>query len=147
MKKMKKAFVGCLMGTMLLTSSVSAATHEFNFQFEDVTTTKDWKETWAKSDNENRWYITLLESAGILKKSTLSSSNIFGCRMRDMTVGPAVDSYHTFSNHVQSYPIEYIRDSNGNPIVGKGHAMRLRAKKDDSSTSSKALKVYGKCAP
>ncbi|MDO4337428.1 MAG: hypothetical protein Q4C91_04975 [Eubacteriales bacterium] len=143
----KRTILGCALGMTILVTPVSAATHEFNFKFTDVYTTKDYDEVWAKSDNENSWYITLLKSAGLLKNSNMSSTNIFGCRMRDMSVEPTVDVYHTFSNYISNYKINYLNDSNGNQIAKMGHAMRLRAKKDDSSTSSSALTVYGKCAP
>lgn len=146
--KMKNTIIaGCLIGMLSMTSSVYAATHSFDFKFNDVYTTKDYDEVWAKSDNENAWYITLLKNAGFMNNSNMSSSNIFGCRMRDMSIEPTVDNYHTFSNYISNYKISYLTGANGQQLVGKGHAMRLRGKKDDSSALTKKLTIYGKCAP
>lgn len=43
--KMKNTIIaGCLIGMLSMTSSVYAATHSFDFKFNDVYTTKDYDE-------------------------------------------------------------------------------------------------------
>lgn len=60
MRKKNTEVSGKKSGCLSMTSSVYAATHSFDFKFNDVYTTKDYDEVWAKSDNENAWYITFI---------------------------------------------------------------------------------------
>lgn len=61
--------------------------------------------------------------------------------MKDMSIAPTVDKYHTFSNYVTDYPITYIS------TVNRGDVMALAAKKDDASTSGTALRISGTVEP
>lgn len=142
-KSIAKKFLCALSMTMLLGAgsvTASAANHNFSFSFSNTTTTK-YTSYYAKSDNSQYWYITLDKtnaSTGV--SNTMSSSNIFGCKMH-RSYSDSVDVYHTFSNYVTSYGIKY------QTTVYKDDNMRLAGKKDNTSSSSATLRISGRIAP
>ena len=79
---------------------------------------------------ENAWYITLLKNAGFMNLIVICHLQIFLDVDEDMSIEPTVDNYHTFSNYISNYKISYLTGANGQQLVGKGHAMRLRGKKN-----------------
>jgi hypothetical protein len=143
-KNVKKAIVLVCLLSLFDTGvmTVHARNYPYKFKFEDDVNPQH-TDYFAKSDHDSFWYISTKKydyDTFPKKKNTLSSTNIFGCRMhRDKNDN--VDGYHTFSNYIDSYPIEYRNK------VRAGDNMRLFGKKDDSSTSSKALKISGWFAP
>ena len=137
-KKFKSTVLAAVICSMLFTIPVSAA-NKFSFEFTDLYN-HTYPTTWLKENAANYYKITLNRYNG-LKANTMSSANIFGCRMKDMSVGPVVDRYHTFSNYVTNYQISYISN------VNRGDVMALAAKKDDASTSGDALRISGTVEP
>lgn len=132
-KKIKKMVLAVCICAMMVSGSAFAANHSFSFRFTDLNNQNT--QSYAKSDNSNKWYISL-DAAG----NNMSASNIFGCRMH-RTNNDGVDSYHTFSNYVSSYGITYTA------AVAAGDNMYLAAKKDSASTSTAALNISGRFAP
>lgn len=66
----------------------------------------------------------------------MSSANILGLKMNRYG-NNVVDEYHTFSNYVYRYPIDY------KATVYEDDLMYLGAKKDSESTSTAALIISG----
>lgn len=139
MKKIKKAFLAVIVGCMLLSTTALAASNSFEFTFTDLLN-YTYYESWQKVNDSQAYTITLDRYNGIFK-NTMSSDNIFGCRMKDMSIGPVVDNYHTYSNYVTDYAQAYIY------TVNRGDTMKLGAKKDSASISSKDLKISGSIVP
>lgn len=132
----------CILGATTLT--VNAETLWFNFRFTNVTTQELYDASASKADNEQNWYLTLVNyniETGYAD-STLSSTNKFGCKLHRVSGGADnVDIYRVYNNHFTGKRIAYQN------TVHKGDAMKIKAKKDNSSTSSAALRVYGKYTP
>lgn len=139
MKKFRKSLLITAACCLVASAPVSVAGGSFEFVFEDLLN-YTYYETWEKANTSQAYTITLDKYNG-LKKNTMSSSNIFGCRMKDMSIGPVVDVYHTYSNYVTNYPQAYIE------YVSQGDDMKLGAKKDSDSTSSSALRISGSVVP
>lgn len=139
-KKLKKSIVTLGIVGMLGIGSltVQASNHSFSWSF-GSTSGNISTDYYAKSDNDANWYLSLDKKNGSTS-NTLSSKNIFGCKMH-RSYSDSVDSYHLFSNYVSSYKISY------KSTVGTGDNMKLTGKKDDSSTSSAALKISGRFCP
>lgn len=141
--KLKKVTIGAMACVCLLTTTIPACAKNYPYEF----TLKNTAETIVKSpvlktDNEQTWYLTIDKvNAATGKSNTLSSTNIFGCKMHKSGSKKAVDVYHTFSNYVSGYGMKYQKK------VKKDSKMTLAGKKDSRSTSSKTLKVSGRYAP
>jgi hypothetical protein len=143
-KKVKKIVALLCLFSLLDTGvmTVQAGSHFYQFEFEDDVNDQSTK-YYAKSDHDQFWYISLKKTAPSIiapKKNTLSSTNIFGCKMH-REKDDNVDRYHTFSNYIDSYPIEYRNK------VRAADKMRLTGKKDNTSTSTKSFKISGFFAP
>lgn len=139
MKGIKKVLLAATACCVITSASVSAAGESFEFIFEDLANYTYYK-SWEKGNTSQAYTITLNKYNG-LTKNTMSSTNIFGCRMKDMSIGPVVDVYHTYSNYVTNYPQAYIEH------VSQGDEMKLGAKKDSDSTSSSVLRISGSIVP
>ena len=139
MKNVKKGFLIFCASIMAVSSPVLAAGKKFEFKFTDFDN-HEYATTWTKENSANAYTITLNRYNGTTK-NTMSSTNIFGCRMKDLSVEPVVDVYHTFSNYVTDYPVGYTGK------VYQGDRMRIRGKKDSASSSSKALNISGTVIP
>lgn len=96
-----------------------------------------------KLSEEQRWYLSLdavNRDSGAF--NNLSASNIFGCRMNQQNVNYTyISYYHTFSNYVSGYPLEYTKNIPLNTYVYLG------VKKDSDSTSSSPLRISGRYCP
>lgn len=127
----------CLFGSY----PVQAATgsHTFSFKFTDLKN-YDYPATWKKENTKNNYSITLNRSNGVIP-NTMSSTNIFGCKMKDLSIIPAADVYHTFSRYVSNYSITY------QTTVYKNDRMQLAAKKDNKSSSGAKLRISGTIVP
>lgn len=125
--------------TMLSTGSALAENHDYAFAFTNVTTTRP-TESFAKSDNDQNWYISLDYGDPSGMTNTLSSSNILGVRARKSTT-TAASAYYTFSSYVSGYPMPYTTS------VSTGTSIYMAAKKDNTSTSSATLFISGRWAP
>ena len=142
--------VACTMASLCIASAIPtyAANHEFAYQFYGYIGERmpngeaglPSNVGYAKSDNEQSYYLTLDKKKGNTK-NTLSSKNILGCRMHRQDEKKTVDSYHTFTNYVQKHKIPYTAK------VSKGTKMYLCFQKDSSSKSKKVLLVSGRYAP
>jgi hypothetical protein len=130
-----------LVVTLIGTGSAIAANHSFDFVFTNVTTTSTTS-SYAKSDSEQKWYITLDTMNPDGGPNTMSSSNIFGARARKASDGSAASNYHTFSNYVTGYGMNYTAGG-----ITQGTSIYMAAKKDDTSSSSSYLYISGRFAP
>lgn len=139
MKRLRKFSLAVILGCMVLSTSASAAGNFFEFTFTDLLN-YTYYASWTKLNGTQAYTISLDRYNG-LTKNTMSASNIFGCRMKDMSIVPVVDSYHTYSNYVTNYAQAYT----GN--VSQGDTMKLAAKKDSASKSSSALRISGHVTP
>ena len=137
MKQMKRIIGLVCACTMMLSTTAFAANHDFEFKFDNL----DHQQTasYAKSDNDQNWYISFDTQNGAVRNN-MSSANIFGCKMH-RTKNDGVDVYHTFSNYVSRYPIKY------SARVAKDDQMYMVAKKDSASTSVASLNISGRFAP
>lgn len=147
MRKVKKVLslalcALCIIGT--ISETASAETRWFRFKFTNDTDEKTYYLGADKADNEQKVHLTLLnydiESGAV--DATLSSKNKFGCKFHRVSGGADnVDVYriHTsyFTNKAWNYQSK----------VHKGDTMKIRGKKDNSSTSAKTLRVYGRYTP
>lgn len=131
-----------LLAVCLVPMAALATFWPYYFEFYDVTTTGISSPPRAKSDNDTRWYLTIYNNG----YNTMSSTNILGARMNfslneDGSERSVASGYHTFSNYVNEYPMNYLY------YVKKGDLMVMGIKKDDTSSSSTLLRVSGEYAP
>lgn len=129
----------CLWGMMVTTASAETRW----FKFTDVTTQKTYSVAASKADNEQRWYLTLVDyniETGE-RNSTLASNNVFGCRLHRVSGG--ADNVDIYRKHNHYKEVRYDYQS----TVHKNDSMKIKGKKDDSSTSNTNLRVYGKYTP
>lgn len=139
MKKFRVLISVLCLATMVFSSQALATSHDIYFRFTDLT--NQYSATYGKSDSDQNWYLSLDEyNDSTLIHSTLSSTNILGCRMRASS-GATVDVYHTFSNYVKNYSMTYTA------TVSSGQSMYLAAKQDSTSTSDQYLVISGHFAP
>lgn len=123
----------------LLPVGAMAANHEFSFSFSNLA--NQTTASYQKSDSEQHWYVSLDKinsNTGIA--NTLGETNILGLRMNQKGVG-YVSEYHTFSNYVTSYQLDYTS------TVTTSMYLYMGAKKDSDSTSSTALRISGRFCP
>ncbi len=144
MKKWKKVIcltsIICLMFS--LSTTVHAETRWFRFLFTNDTMQEMYYPGASKADNEQNWYLTLVEydiESGI-SNSTLASNNKFGCKLH-RSYSDYVDIYRIYNSYVTAKRIPY------QTTVYQGDVMNIKGKKDNSSTSSVSLQVYGKYTP
>jgi hypothetical protein len=130
-----------LIVTLIGAGSALAANHDFDFVFTNVTTTST-TQSYAKSDSDQKWYISLDTMNPDGYSNTMSSSNIFGARARKASNGATASNYHTFSNYVTGYGMNYTATG-----ITQGTSIYIAAKKDDASSSSSALYISGRFAP
>ncbi len=131
---MKKKFIGTiavLMLSMVCSLPVMAVTEGYNWTFysdgpEDDLSTNPGK----KNDTEQYYYLTI-------NQGNISSSNIFGARIRKAD-NVAVSPYLIHTSFEYSKPYAY------STYVNKTDTYYMRGKKDDTSTTSVALRVSGK---
>ncbi len=133
-RKIKRTILAVMICNMLFTIPTFAA-NKFEFTFTDLNN-HEYPTTWLKDGTSNYYKITLNKYNG-LKANTMSSTNIFGCRVKDKSISPTVDVYHTFSNYVSDYKITYTT------TPSRGDTMALAAKKDSASTSGEELRISG----
>ena len=138
MKSGVKFIAASMIGCMLMATPTMAA-NKFSFTFNDYLN-YNYPAVWTKTNGSNAYTITLDRMNGVIP-NTMSSSNIFGCRMKDMSIVPVVDSYHTFSNYITNYAIGYQVKPN------VGDSMKLGGKKDSASSSSATLRISGRIIP
>ena len=79
MKNVKKGFLIFCASIMAVSSPVLAAGKKFEFKFTDLDN-HEYYTTWTKENSANAYTITLNRYNGTTK-NTMSSTNIFGCRM------------------------------------------------------------------
>lgn len=142
LKKKTKAIILLLSLCLILGSGTAlAANHDFYFTFNSEESSQTQAAYYEKSDSEQKWYISIDEYyRDTTTKNTMSSSNIFAC-MLHRRYNDYVDNWHTFSNYVSSYGINYAA------TVAKYDEMTIEGKKHYQSTSTTALKVSGRFAP
>lgn len=116
--------------TIPVTALAVSPNYAFSFEFDDLYNHFEPKH--EKGDSEQRWYVTLHNNG----ENNMSSANILGLKMNRNT-NNVVDVYHTFSNYVSNYPVDY------KATVYEDDLMYLGAKKDSESTSSAALIISG----
>lgn len=127
----KKIFTVMTALTLVLTSAVPvmAVTEPYNFKFYSsqgyLSTNSGYK-----NDNEQNYYLTI--SSG-----NVSSTNVFGTRIRKAADNAIVSPYKLHTNKEQSKKYEYSSYVNTTTLY------LMRGKKDDSSTSKDELKVQG----
>ncbi|GAA4654307.1 hypothetical protein GCM10023142_14450 [Anaerocolumna aminovalerica] len=140
-KKIKILILSLCFCTMFSSSIIFAANHDFYFTFDSKDSSQVQAAYYQKSDNEQKWYITIDEYyKNTTTKNTMSSSNVFACTMR-RRYNDNVDRWHTFSNYVSSYGIDYATK------VSQYDEMRIEGKKDSTSSSTSQLRVSGRFAP
>lgn len=113
-----------------VTALAASPNYAFSFKFDDLYNHTEPK--YEKGDSEQRWYVTLYNNG----ENNMSSANILGLKMNRYG-NNVVDEYHTFSNYVSKYPIDY------KATVYEDDLMYLGAKKDSESTSTAALVISG----
>jgi hypothetical protein len=127
---------------MIFSSATAfAANHDYYFIFNNEESSQTQAAYYQKSDNEQKWYISIDEYYNYTTtKNTMSSFNIFAC-MLHRKYNDTVDTWHTFSNYVTSYGINYATP------VYQYDEMRIEGKKHYQSTSTTQLRVSGRFAP
>lgn len=142
-KKNKKFIMTAIACSMFVSAPAMASSEKFSFEFKDLRN-YTYPTSWLKEDS-NQYYKMNLKKLNGLKKNNLSSTNIFGYKMKDMSIGPVVDSYHTTTSYGKQ------GDSKGQTKyiskVSRGDVMVLAAKKDSDSSSGDALKISGTVTP
>lgn len=134
---MKKKFIGTIAAlalSMVCSLPVMAATRvteSYNWTFysdgpEDDLSTNPGK----KNDTEQYYYLTI-------NQGNISSSNIFGARIRRAD-NVAVSPYLTHTSYEYSQPYAYSTH------VNTIDTYYMRGKKDDTSTTSVALRISGR---
>ncbi len=139
MKRIRKLLGMVCVCAMMLSMTAFAVNHDFEFEFKNLHNQQTG--SYGKSDNDQKWYISLdTVNSRTGRANNMSSTNIFGCKMH-RNYNDTVDTYHTFSNYVSAYPIGY------SSTVYKNDVMHMVAKKDSNSTSSAYLNISGRFAP
>lgn len=142
-KKFKKLIMTVIACSMLVSVPAMASTQKFSFEFTDLRN-YTYATSWLKED-DNQYYKMNLKKWNGMKKNNLSSTNIFGYRMKDMSIAPVVDSYHTTTTYGAQ------GNSKGQTKykskVSRGDVMLLGAKKDSDSSSGNSLKISGTVIP
>lgn len=95
-----------------------------------------------KTDSEQSWYLSTDRYAPDGSANTLASSNILGVKMHLSGSSTAIDNYHTFSNYVQAYRMNYIAYAPANSSVWLGFC-----KDSDRSDALTPLQISGRYAP
>lgn len=135
---MKKKFIGTIAAltlSMVCSLPVMAATQvtePYDWTFysdgpEDDLPTNPGK----KNDTEQNYYLTI-------NKGNISSSNIFGARIRKAANNAAASPYVLHTSYEYSEPYAYSTS------VNTTDTYYLRGKKDDTSTTDTALRVAGR---
>lgn len=137
---MKRKLIVCLalvLGmTMLFGIVAQASKGTFSFRFYSVNGSQD-------SDVGYRDKAKGTDYSAIVTNGNISSSNVLGMRPRK---GPpyaddSLGNYKTYKTLGKSYARQYSRNvATGKPVI-------LRAKKDDSSTTSASLTANGNFTP
>lgn len=142
-KNFKKFIMTAMLCSMFVSVPAMASGNKFSFEFKDLRN-YTYATSWLKEDS-NQYYKLVLNKWNGLKKNNLSSTNIFGYKMKDISIGPVVDSYHTTTSYGKQ------GNSKGRTKykskVGRGDEMVLAAKKDSDSSSGDALKISGTVTP
>lgn len=134
-----------LVAVCLIPLAAQAYFWDYSFVFYDTIGDDIESPPRQKSDDDTNWWIRIYDD-GI---NTLSSTNKLGVRMNfslneDGSERSFASAYRVFDSYMKDgteHPIPYIY------FVQKNDLMVLGAKKDNSSTSSRALYVAGKYAP
>lgn len=142
LKKIKKV-TAVTMGAMVLTLSISsnifAATEDIGFVFANTSQSAD-TDYCSKGSTSSIWSITLDKPISGMESMYVSSTKIFGCRIRKSSDSTSLSAYYTFSSFG-------TKTKNYYSTVTKGTSVFLRGKKDDSSSSSSGLIVVGTVTP
>lgn len=132
---MKKKFIGtiaALMLSMVCSLPVMAVTEGYNWTFYSDGPTDHLPTTpGKKNDMEQSYYLTI-------NQGNISSSNIFGARIRKAANNVAVSPYLTHTSFEYSKPYAYSSAVNTTDLY------YMRGKKDNTSTTDIALYVAGK---
>lgn len=142
-KNFKKFIMTAIACSMLVSVPAMASSEKFSFEFNDLRN-YTYATSWLKEDS-NQYYKMNLKTWNGLKKNNLSSTNIFGYRMKDMSIGPVVDSYHTTTTYGAQGNSQ--GQTKYKSKVSRGDEMVLAAKKDSDSSSGDALKISGTVTP
>ena len=130
---MKKRILGLavlLSFAMLSVEPVAASTQSYSFVFHSTQGTLPVNSGY-KNDTEQNYYITI--SGG-----NVSSSNVFGTRIRKAADDSMVSSYVLHTSQKKSKAYAYSTSVNTSTLY------YMKGKKDTSSTSSSDLNVSGK---
>lgn len=132
MIKKKKLTLVCALATCIAMSgiSVSADTASYNWKFNGTSGTLPTGSGY-KNDSEQQYYLTI--SSG-----NISSSNVFGVRIRRSADDATMSNYTLHYGYKQSIPYSYSRTANTSTLY------YMKGKKDSTSTSSNSLSVAGK---
>lgn len=140
---MKKIMAMFLCAILTLAVAVPAlagyGNTEFTYTFTDDTTTVGLA-TAQKNDNQQYWFLTLKSVSSTSTTTGPSSTNIFGGRPKvGSTFG---SSYYIWTGPVSSKQYRYTEN-----LVTQHTTVTFRGKKDNTSSSSKNLKVVGVFCP
>lgn len=132
---MKKKFVTTIATLSLslmcsLPLPVMAATESFNWTFNSTQGNLPTNSGY-KNDNEQNYYLTI-------NSGNVSSTNIFGTRIRRATDNAAVSSYVLHTSYESSAKYGY------SSTVDTSTLYYMRGKKDDTSTTTTSLKAAGR---
>lgn len=130
MKKKILTTIAALTLTMTCAVPTMAATEPYHFKFNSTSGYLPTNSGY-KNDSEQNYYLTI--SAG-----NVSSTNVFGTRIRRASDNAAMSGYVKHTSLKQSKGYSYSSNVNTSTLY------YMRGKKDDSSTSQKALDVQGK---
>lgn len=125
-----------LIVTVFVPATAQAASPDYFFTFDYDDTGEHYESYHAKGDTEQKWVVTLYDTAG----SNMSTTNVLSLKMNRAGVNN-VDRWHTFSNYVQRYGIPY------QTVVSETDSMRLGMKKINSSSPTANLYITGAYNP
>lgn|GEM_PF-586276 len=133
MKRTKKIFAMCFalaLCVVSLSTTVFAETKPYNFVFNSTSGTLPVASGY-KNDSEKKYYITI---NGV----NISGKNKFGTRVRKSANDAVMSGYVVHTGLKQGWPYGYTAS------VNTSTKYYLKTKKDDSSTTSTALRVKGR---
>lgn len=133
MKRTKKIFTMCFtlaLCVMSLSTTVFADTLPYNFTFNSTSSTLPVASGY-KDDSVKKYYITI-------NGGNISGTNKFGTRVRKSANDAVMSNYVVHTGLKQGWSYGYTAS------INTSTKYYLRAKKDDSSTTSTALTVKGK---
>ncbi len=125
-----------LLATVFVPVTALAESPDYFFTFNYSDAGEHREPSHKKDDTEQCWVIQLYQTGS----SNMSSSNVFMPKMNREGANN-VDIWHTFSNYVKPYRIDYLT------VVSELDKMYLSMKRDDRSSGADKLYVTGAYNP